>query len=106
MDVQVQLPEKFSHTFDLNVILGKSSGERHRRSGQTEEKRLKLRIVFQKVCAVSCKKQSMFLSKLDVFFFILAKKRARNIRFPAPAYQFMKMLYIYSITFTKNISFP
>ena len=48
VDVQVQLPEKFSHTFDLNVILGNLLENAIEGAGLTEEKRLELRIVFQK----------------------------------------------------------
>ncbi|MDO4260667.1 MAG: GHKL domain-containing protein [Eubacteriales bacterium] len=46
VEVQVQLPEKFSHVFDLNVILGNLLENAIEGAGQTEERRLKVSIMF------------------------------------------------------------
>lgn len=48
VDVDVQLPEQLSHQFDLNVILGNLLENAIEGARQTEEKRLKFRVTFQK----------------------------------------------------------
>lgn len=48
VDVHVQLPEQLSHLFDLNVILGNLLENAIEGAKQSNEKMLKVRIVFQK----------------------------------------------------------
>ena len=82
VDVQVQLPEKFSHTFDLNVILGNLLENAIEGAGQTEEKRLKLRIVFQKGI-LQIEIENSFCSKMvrkrEIFFNTKPDKAAHGI---------------------------
>lgn len=82
VDVQVQLPEKFSHTFDLNVILGNLLENAIEGAGQTEEKRLKLRIVFQKGI-LQIEIENSFCGKMvrkrEIFFTTKPDKAAHGI---------------------------